>query len=307
MTKKINIIDKINRYGFLFHTMRKKQSAHNIIIAAIIILPALVSSCAVPVKKDYPVPVKFIIMGNTSPASPFSGYAERLDHVIGEINEQNPAFVAHTGNMVQGGSSEMGIRESDVARQYRKYLTQIDKLQRNLCPLPGERDLYNGSLDLYRRYIGKKPCYSFNYGNIHFIVFNTMKEGYMSVDQRLRWLRRDLHRHRKFPAMFVFTNNPVFPPYSSMDSFEKAEELHAVLSQYPVKAVFSGQYTRLYKNKKDGIEYIVTGCGGYNREEGYGSEFQYYIVEHADDTVSYRGVRVRFPQWLYQPKIFIPK
>ena len=40
--------------------------------------------------------------------------------------------------------------------------------------LAGEKDLYNGSLELFNQYTGEKLFYSFNYGNAHFILLHVL-------------------------------------------------------------------------------------------------------------------------------------
>ena len=66
------------------------------------------ASCAAPHQKPAHE-VEFIVMGNTSPASPFTGRPEKLEQVFRSINQDNPMLVIHTGNIIQGGSESVGI------------------------------------------------------------------------------------------------------------------------------------------------------------------------------------------------------
>jgi len=153
--------------------------------------------------------VQFIVTGNTYPASPFSGYPEKLEFAFGAMSRENAALVIHTGNTIQGGGPEQGIAEQDIVRQLRKFIEQRKTLNAVMHVLIGERDLYRGSHDLFRRYIGHPPYYSFNFGSAHIVILYLPSQHYRLDPTQMRWLCRDLERHRQSPAIFVFTHFPV--------------------------------------------------------------------------------------------------
>lgn len=269
------------------------------ILTAAIIAAA---SCAEPQQKPAHE-IKFVIMGNTSPASPFTGFAEKLEFVYQTINQENPVMVIHTGNIIQGGAESMGITRKDIDRQYEIFLQQKKVLRPIIHILAGEKDLYNGSLALFREYIGKKLYYSFNYGNIHFIILHLLSKDHRIDGEQMKWLLRDLETNRYAAAIFVITHYPVLSsPHSGM-RHQDGDELHRLFVQYPVKAVISGSVKNSYDYEKDGIRYAAAGCFGFNYEDWHWSYSQYYVATYDGARLTLKGVRVNFPGNAYRPKI----
>ncbi len=245
--------------------------------------------------------VSFAVMGNTSPASPFTGYPEKLEQVFQSINRDNPMFVIHTGNIIQGGAGNVGIRPGDITRQHLKFIEQKKALRPILHILAGERDLFDGSLDLFRQYTGGRLWYSFNYGTVHFIMLHVLNGAHGMAADQLKWLKRDLAAHRYDSAVFVFTHYPVLSsPYGGA-RYRDGALLHELFVKYPVKAVFSGSLKGLYEFEKDGIRYITAGCSGYNAEDRGWSFNQYYIVQCKGEKFTLRAARVNAPSGAYRP------
>lgn len=248
--------------------------------------------------------VCFAVIGNTSPASPFTGYPEKLEQVFSSINQDNPMLVIHTGNIIQGGPGNVGITANDITRQYQKFIEQKKSLRPILHILAGEKDLYDGSPDLFEQYTGEKLYYSFNYGAMHFILLHVLNREHGIDREQMRWLERDLERHRYDAAIFVFTHYPVLASPQSGAKYRGGEELHKLFLRYPVKAVFSGSLKNLYEYEKDGIRYTAAGCYGYNSEDWHWSFNQYYIVQYNGAKLTVRPVRINFPAGTYRPKLF---
>ena len=267
---------------------KRKISA---LIAAVSITAA---SCAAPQQKSAHE-VEFIVMGNTSPASPFTGRPEKLEKVFRSINQENPVLVIHTGNVVQGGLESAGITTNDVARQYVQFLQEKKILRPILHVLAGEKDLYENSLELFKHYIAEKLYYSFNYGNAHIIILHVLNGRHRLDPVQMKWLRHDLEKHRYDAAIFIITHYPVISsPYSGI-RYQGGDELHSLFVQYPVKAVISGSMKSMYEYEKDGIRYITAGCFGFNNEDWHWSYNQYYIIRYDGVRVTAKGIRVNFP------------
>jgi hypothetical protein len=263
---------------------------------------AAIMGCSTP-QEFTGLEVSFAVMGNTSPASPFTGCAEKLEDVYRAINRDNPMLVIHTGDIIQGGTEAMGITVKDVERQYGDYLMQKKTLRPIFHLLAGEKDMYNGSLSLFTRYTGERLYYSFNYGSAHFILLHILnKDHRLSPDQN-QWLRRDLERYRDDDAIFIFSHYPIMAPPQSGLKFTDGEELHRLFMKYPVKAVISGSTRNPYEFDRDGIKYAVAGCFGYTYEDWHWSYNQYYIVTYDGAKTVIRGVRVNFPGNSYRPKM----
>ncbi len=247
--------------------------------------------------------MKFVVIGNTSPASPFTGFAEKLDFVFQAINQENPVMVIHTGNIIQGGNEWMGITRKDIDRQYEMFMDQKKVLRPILHILAGERDLYNESLDLFREYTGERLFYSFNYGNIHFILLHVLARDRRIDPEQMKWLKHDLETNRYAAAIFVFTHYPVLSSPQSGIRYQGGDELHRLFTQYPVKAVISGSVKNSYEYEKDGIRYYAAGCYGFNYEDWHWSYTQYYVAYYDGTRLTLRGVRVNFPGTSYRPKV----
>lgn len=272
-------------------------------LAAPVLAAALITaSCAAPEAKPDPS-FTFVVTGNTSPASPFTGHAEKLGQVLAGINRENPALVVHTGNLVQGGSAGVGVAEGDVSRQYLAFLEQAEALRPVLHVLAGERDLYNGSADLFRKFTGRELWYSFNYGDIHFIILHVLHSEHWMSPEQTAWLKRDLESQRDAAAIFVFTHYPVTAsPYSGIRCVN-GQALHELFVKYPVRAVIAGSTRTLYDFQKDGVRYIAAGCFGFTMEDWHWNYNQYYVAHFDGKSLSLRGVRVNFTGPSYRPKI----
>lgn len=288
----------------MFNRMYTMQVSHikrksTVILAALL----MAAGCTVPLQKPGHE-VKFVIMGNTSPASPYTGFAEKLEFVFQTINQENPVMVIHTGNIIQGGADWMGITRKDIDRQYEIFLQQKKVLRPIIHILAGEKDPYNKSLDLFERYTGERLYYSFNYGNIHFILLHVLHRDHRIDPEQMKWLKRDLETNRYAAAIFVFTHYPVLSSPQSGIRYHGGDELHKLFVQFPVKGVISGSIKNSYEYEKDGIRYAAAGCYGYNYEDWHWSYVQYYVATYDGTRFNLKGVRINFPGNSYRPKIF---
>ncbi|OHD72427.1 MAG: hypothetical protein A2W19_13870 [Spirochaetes bacterium RBG_16_49_21] len=258
------------------------------------ILLFLLTHCAAPSQRPAS-DVKFIVIGNTSPASPFVGYAERLPAVLRDINHEHPVLVIHTGNIIHGGHEWMGITRKDVTRQFRNLIKQKKIFTSAIHILAGAGDQFNGSLELFEQYTGEKLFYSFNYGDSHFVLLHIIDEGRKMSPEQTRWLREDLEIHKNSSAIFIFSHHPVISYPQNGTRYSGGEELHKLFIRYPVKAVISGDANNFYEYAKDNIRYIMAGCYGFNNRDWHWGFYQYYIGHYDGNRFTIKGVRVNFP------------
>ncbi len=223
--------------------------------------------------------LRFAIIGNTCPESPFSGFDSELGILVEEINRANPVFLVHLGNIVYGGESWMGIKEPDLKRQFGRFYSYMKKLSPVLYTVPGSRDRLDGRLDIYRKYTGRENCYSFNYGALHFIILNT-KEGDEIIDRaQMEWLERDLEKYREAQAVIVFAHHP-FPRATGRKMILKAGgKLRRLFSLYPVKAVFSGSLEYYSRVDRGGVAYHIAGTRLLHDKSWSRKRPRYYIVD----------------------------
>jgi len=249
--------------------------------------------------------IKFIIFGNTKPASAYSGFSKAFPFIIKKINNENPLFVIHTGNIVVGGYKWMGINKIDIERQFSTFFSEISKLNSLFYSIAGEYDHFNGSLKLYSRYSGKKLNYSFNYGDIHFIILNTINFNTNIPSGQLTWLKKNLHLYRKSRTIIVLTHYPVFSQPRAASKFKHGEILHNIFIKYPVKAVFSGNFNRYYESVIDNIRYIAAGCSGFNNDDRYKVYNQFYVIDFTSPDINITKKRIKIPYQIYQQKKFL--
>jgi hypothetical protein len=262
----------------------------NFILLLLLLLTLTISTLAISCAGKKIIPeepsFRFAVIGNTLPESPFKMPSERVKSVFREINRDNPIFIVHTGDIVFGGSSWMGIKEEDVTAQFRLFAGYSTELKPILYTAAGERDHFNNSAVQYCRIMKRKKYYSFNYGGLHFVILCSFdgRAGYCSPRQ-MDWLKKDLASYWNSPAIFVFIHHP--PESSKCDftvgdslSVETTNALHDIFKEYPVRAVFSGHHTNFCREKRDNIDYISTGCGCYNENDKYKKSNNYYIVDY---------------------------
>jgi len=205
----------------------------------------------------------------------------------------------HLGDIIHGGKSWMGIAAKDLERQYRDYREATYALNPLLFTVKGEKDQLDDRADQYTRHTGRKSWYSFNYGSLHFIVLDTCDPAPCAMSPaQMTWLKTDLRRYRRHPAVFVFAHHPLVKnPREGADDdsadCRKLAPLHDLFAKYPVKAVFSGHQGAFFEEKKDKILYVTAGsdfAGLSAKSQARRRDAnQYYIVEYLNDAVAIRA------------------
>jgi len=271
--------------------VRDKVSPYLCRIILFLILQGIFSlgcSTAKPVTES----VRFAIIGNTSPASPFSGFTKYLPEVLAEIENRKPQIIIHTGDALYGGSAADGILESDLKRQLNIFFPMLKSLNTAVYTIPGEKDYYNGSIALYSGLTGKKTGYSFNYGSIHFICLSSSDSGKSFIDdEQLEWLKNDLNEFRDSNAIFVFAHHQLFPDKKKVKVQEKDEDLHKLFLEYRVKAVFSGSEKDYSTKLKDSVRYINAGCSFTTDKKDNKKGYRFYIINFINNEISIDPVR----------------
>lgn len=257
-------------------------------------LIALIMCTGCASKQPVTQTVSFIIFGNTKPDSPFQGFTENLGTVIDTIESRRTGIVIHTGNSVYGGSDSQGIISRDLERQMQIFFPMLKRITAPVYTVPGETDRHNGTLDLYVKYSGRVPYYSFNYGTIHFITLDTNSSTPDLLDSvQMNWLKEDLEKASRFSSIFVITHHPVFVEEKIKGkTILKNNMLMELLVKHKVKAVFSGKDEKFSSSYYGGIEYYNTGCGGFTDKKDNRKKFQYYMVTIDDTRIQVSPERV---------------
>ena len=144
-----------------------------------------------------------------------AGFIEDVEEV--NALSPRPAFVLATGDLVDTGT------KSD---QFEAYVQGTGHFQLPLFNLPGNHDIREGQAEHYHRYLGP-DYYSFNAGNCHFVLLNSMR---MREDVVKQWIRKDI-------AAAPLGSKVVF----AMHTLPTEENLQ-LFASYGAKAVLSGHW-----------------------------------------------------------------
>lgn len=220
-----------------------------------------------------------------------------LKRAIYEINQLNPDFAMHMGDMVQGYTRD----QSQWLKEYAEFMSYMDDLSVPWYSAAGNHDVFTPIWDpndrtyekLYEEHFGQLR-YSFDYKNSHFVVMYT-DEAMTSVpaisDEQVEWLKNDLESTNQ-TNIFIFMHKPVWRYHGN-----KWSVVHDVIKEFPVKAVIAGHFHTYQKDANvDGIQYYVMGpTGGESHEskhELYGYFHHYNILRVEGDKFTMAVVKV---------------
>lgn len=245
----------------------------------------------------------FCVFGACRPSG--SPRAPRITRTLAEaMAGEYPSLALGTGDFIDGART-LG----EVQRQYEVFFRSIGPLQNfgpvPLAAAPGHRDILGSraNADLFIRYFGGL-YYSFEYENCHFIVLDTEDlnaPGRIDGEQ-YRWLYHDLESAQSAEQIFVVLHRPLFPVATqrgnALDRFPpQRDRLHALFVQFNVSAVFAGHEHLYNYQRRDEVDYFITGGGGaplYVREEA-GGFYHYLAVEVNKDAYTVSAKRISVP------------
>ena len=197
----------------------------------------------------------FVILGDRT------GETERdvYQQVWAEATSASPAFVVTTGDTIQG----LDDAAADVEwQQVEQILTPYRAFRLYLTP--GNHDIWSElSANLYRKYAGHPPHYSFDYGPAHFTILDNSRSEELSADE-LAFLEQDLKAHASQPLKFIVSHRPswIFNAVAGNPAFP----LHQLARTYGVEYIIAGHLHEMLHYKLEGIEYVsMPSSGGHLR------------------------------------------
>jgi len=272
--------------------MLNKYILKNIIFLVSLTITLSFLSCTNQLRKEKTA-VKFVILGNSFPSSPFKGFSENLPYIINSINQTNPDFIIYTGNIINGNSKNEGIIKKDIERQYKLFHFENHKKALIYYTVLGEKDLHNNSSSLYTIYTKKQLNYSFNHGNTHFIIFNNVKcKESISFKKRVSWLYKDLIKHKDYPKIYIITHNSFFSKKNKLTN--NGIKFHNIIKNYKIDAVISGQKNLYYQSKFDNIRYINSGTKGFTEDDRFYKGTNYFVYSSSKNSLNIIKKKIKY-------------
>jgi UDP-2,3-diacylglucosamine pyrophosphatase LpxH len=231
------------------HPLTKRTLAGTLTLA--LLGGVVVTRAVTEPKNDF----RFSIIGDrTGGATP-----EIYGRVWREVDLLHPDFVINVGDTIQGGSDERARQEWAELRpiwarysHYPHYFT------------PGNHDVWSEvSRQIYEQESGRKPYYSFNYQDAHFVVLDNSRTTDLSQEQ-LDFLERNLEANKHRRPKFVFFHRPFWIPLLMLGNTEF--RLHQLCKKYGVEHVISGHGHQFVRIVRDGIAYMEVGSSGGTME-----------------------------------------
>ena len=199
------------------------------------------------------------------------GSDKHYTKLISRLRERKPEFVVNTGDLVFEG------------RDYRDWIPFF-RISGNLMrhvpyfPVVGNHEESANPLFKFFHFPDGQSYYSFNWGQLHFIVLNSCGQEALverrerpqtewknflatfqdSVErpffqEQLEWLKQDLESHKDFPFIMVSFHYPVFNtlPREHENADVIRDDWVPLLEEYRVSAVFNWTQPSLSPCKKE--------------------------------------------------------
>ena len=179
-----------------------------------------------------------------------------------EIAAERPAFVAATGDTIEG------LNDATASAEWREVERILRPYSRfRLYAVPGNHDIWSEASEiLYQRHTGFPDHYSFDYENAHFAVLDNSRSDELPAGE-LAFLENDLKAHAAQPLKFVLMHRPSWLIDVAVRNPNFA--LHQLARQYGVQYVIAGHIHELLRFELQGVTYIsMASSGGHLRASG---------------------------------------
>lgn len=178
--------------------------------------------------------------------------------VIEQINLLNPDIVVTVGDQIEG----YGEDYDRSAAEWDSVLALLDALDSPVYLIPGNHDIWDDTSEvMYIEKTGRRPYYSFDHENTHFVVLDVSRiEASADLpEEQKAWLVEDLGRHQDAENVFVFFHKPLWEQTLPRG---ESDPMHDIFVAHGVDAVFNGHYHVFFSGDYDGVEYTAMGSSG---------------------------------------------
>jgi len=229
--------------------------------------------------------INFGIIGDQTGSNNITQSYNVLQNAVALLNKKPLAVILHVGDLIE---STENIDE--IKKRYSSAISILNMLHAPWFLTAGDHDVSptmfeQNSSDRSREklfqslYSTQNPnvvnnlYYSFNINGYHFIALYS--EEHLDTDPRwgnlffahisntqFDWLKKDLETNKCASGIIVFMHQPLW--YNAA----YWQKIHALLKQYPVRAVIAGHFHYSQDDGiLDGIHYFVVGATGANNKE----------------------------------------
>ncbi|MDP9055230.1 MAG: metallophosphoesterase [Acidobacteriota bacterium] len=231
---------------------------------------------------------RFVILGDrTGEAQP--GVYEQI---WTELAAQKPAFVLSVGDTIQGADDRTAESQWEQVEQTLSAWKRFP-----LYLTPGNHDIWSArSAQLFERYAGHPPHYSFDYGPAHFTILNNSQSDNLPAGE-LAFLDQDLRLHSRQTVRFIVSHRPswLVDVIVNNPNFE----LQRIAKRYNAAYVIAGHVHELLHAELDGVTYVsVPSAGGHLRGNGRYADgwfFGYTVVDIQGSSAAFQVREVGTP------------
>lgn len=225
-----------------------------------------------------------------------------LRNAIKIFNKENLSFVINLGDIIAGKSSRKDSRNIKKGKRF------LEKIKTPTYNVIGNHEIKNLSLDrvinLLRQ---KKPYYSFEKDNYHFIILYTPsnQNKSLSIDkEQLNWLRNNLSKTNKKTVIFShysladqnLKGNPWFEGASEFCLVKNRKEVRKIIEKSKkVVAVINGHLHWNNQKIHKGVPYFTIQSLVENYKDKGRAAGAYAIVNLEKEEISV-DIRGRYPQ-----------
>jgi 3',5'-cyclic AMP phosphodiesterase CpdA len=193
--------------------------------------------------------VKFVVYGDTRGV--WDNW-QQAEIVAKAIEEQQPYFVLHTGDLVKSGYNQS---------QWIEFFTNSEFIHNStLYPSLGNHEYHGRPYFKYFSLPNNELWYSFDNGPVHFVALDSTTGIVLKLFQLL-WLRKDLRTNNQ-PFTIVFFHHPLYSSGNHGSTLHLRWLWQPDFERFNVDIVFNGHDHSYERGQVNNVSYIVTGGGG---------------------------------------------
>lgn len=221
------------------------------------------------------------IIADTYPESPYLKPDEKISDLVKSINNSPAQFTFHMGNIIYAGDAVNALTDNDIEKQIFDQKRYFNNLTSILHIVQGDKD-NNVDNRIFNKYFNNSGYYSFNCGDIHFIILDSNEDsGKISLKQMI-WLEEDLQQFKFYPGKYVFIRDNTVKPedwkYKKMKTHSQSAKLNSIFQNNSVTGVFSASGDDYFKMKFNNVIYINSPVSPIHSRTRR-NEFDYHLIK----------------------------